>query len=196
MAHQSSLIAGVAVLASLVAEPVCAADSTPVRIPNQTVSIDSGERLSLRGVFQDGEYAGVAFLAVADPSLPFPSDYRPESLLAKLDPSLEVASVGSPQYNGPKSREEILSALPQSAFRLKSLIAADGQRAVTLGEPPVVVYVAGYKTGYAGYPPRLEDVKDPDFVEHNTRVYISAFDLAFSDLPSCSRYRGLCRPQN
>lgn len=178
-------------LCSLVAVPGGAEEAKTVRIPDQTISVRYWEAPNLNDVFRDGEYGGVKFSAVPDTSIPLPAEYRPERLLAKLDPSLTVESVGSPPFNGPKSRDEILSSLPNTAFRLKSLFAADGQSARNIEDRSVVVYVTGYKTR-PGYPPKLEDLKDARFPEEK-RVYISEYVLSFGNLPPCHvTYGDLC----
>lgn len=190
MANQKTSIVGAAVMALLVGGSADAEEFNSVRIPDQTVTIYTGEPPDLHGTFRDGEYAGVKFFAVPDTSLLLPPEYQPENLLAKLDPPFKVESVGSPPFDGPKSREEILAALPHAAFRLKSLITADGQRAIKLEEASIIVYVTGYKTAPA-YSPLLNDLKDGRYLE-DKRVYISTYNVAFGNLPSCSKYSGLC----
>lgn len=180
----------VGAVASLIAVPVAATEPSNVRIPNQAVSVRTWEAPDLLGVFQDGEYAGVQFHAVPDALMPLPPKYRPETLLAKLDPALKVESVGSPAYGGPKTREEIQSALPNTAFRVKALISADGRKAISLGEPAIPVYVAGYRTSPA-YQPSLDDLMNARFKDV-TRVYISGYDLSFGKLPSCASFVSLC----
>lgn len=189
------MAAGAVILASLIAGSVGAEEPQAVKIPDQAVSLRAWQPPDLDDVIWGGEYSGVKFYAVPDPSIPLPPEYRPEALLAKLDPSLTVESVGSPPFSGPKTREEILSALPNTAFRLTSLISPEGTRAVTLGTPAVVVYVTGYKTNPA-YAATLEDVLSGRYLE-DKRVYISGFHVRIGDLPPCHvTYGNLCGRPN
>lgn len=190
MTNQMTLIVGATIMALLVIDSVGAEELNSVRIPDQTVTIHTGEPPNLYGTFRDGEYAGVKFFAVPDASLPLPPEYQPKNLLAELDPLFIVESVGLPPFDGLKSRDQILAALPQTIFRLQSLITADGQKAFKLGEPSIIVYVTRYKTAPA-YPPLINDLKDGHYLE-DKRVYISAYNVSFGNLPSCSEYIGLC----
>lgn len=192
MMNRQTFIAGAAILVGLIGGSASADESRSVRVHDQTVSARSVEP-NIEGTFLDGEYAGVRFYAVPDASIPLPTEHRPEALLAKLAPDLRVESVGSPPFDGPRSQEEILASLPRTAFRLDSLFSADGARAYRLGEPPIVVYVTGYKAS-PGYTPGLEELKEGRPLKEN-RVYISAYNLTFGDLPPCRRYNGLCSSQ-
>lgn len=191
MARRGTFGIGASFLALLIATPADADEPKAVRIPDQTVSARTVAP-DIVGIIRDGEYAGVKFHAVPDPAIPLPQEYQPDTLLAKLDPTLNVQSVGSPPFDGAKNREEILSVLPQTAFRLKSLTAADGTYGAKLEEPPIIVYVTGYKPA-PGYTPGLEDLKEGRLEEK--RVYISAYIISFGRFPPCSSFTLLCTPQ-
>lgn len=191
MANRLICIAGAAVLAGLIDSSAGADEQKLVRIPDQMVSARSVQPV-IRGTLYDGEYAGVRYDAIPDASIPLPPEYQPEALLAKLDPTLVVESVGSLPVDGPKSKEEILGALPRTAFRLESLFAADGTYARRLGGVPIVVYVTGYRTSPA-YTPSLEEVKEGHLEER--RVFISGYNVSFGGLPPCSNFGRLCTSQ-
>jgi hypothetical protein len=184
------IITGVVILASLIACQALAEEPKTVSIPDQTISARALDGQKLVGTLWDSEYSGVHFLAVPEPAISLPPEYRPENLLAKLDPALQVESIGTPPFDGPKDAEAIRSSLPNTAFRLKQLVSADGQMLVDLGEPAVVVYVTGYKSS-PGHPPSLEDIKNARFKD-DKRVYISEYLVSIGDLPPCHRYDGLC----
>jgi hypothetical protein len=180
------------ILASLIAGQARAEVLETVTIPDQTISARARaqEGQKLFGTIWGGEYSGVKFLAVPDPTIPLPPEYQPENLLAKLDSVLRVESVGTPPFDGPKDAVAIRSSLPNTAFRLKQLVSADGQMLVDLGEPAVVLYVTGYKSNPA-YPPNLEDLLNERFKD-DKRVYISEYLVSIGDLPPCRRHDGLC----
>lgn len=186
------IAAAVLFLASLVASQANAEEPKSVRIPDQTVSIGFAPGPNLFGTIRDGEYAGVQFMAVPDASIPLPQEYRPEGLLAKLGPSAQVESVGTPPYDGPKDASAIRSALPATAFRLKQLVSADGQASVIFEKTVVPVHVVGYKTNgsrVASYDDLINN-RLPD----SRYVYISGYSVRIGDLPPC-RNHPLCNPQ-
>lgn len=183
MIKQNTLVAGAAILTSLIANLAYAQEPTKVHIPDQTIRIRTWEKPNLIGIIQDGGYAGVHFLAEPDASTPLQPAYQPKNLLTKLDPSLQVEGVGMPGADSPMNTLEIYSALPNTMFRLKSLISGDGQTAVMLEERALVVFVTGYKTtGSRMY--SLDDVINRRF-EKDKHVFISDYVVSIADLPPC-----------